>query len=377
MRVLHFYKVALPDSIGGVETVIHQLSLGSVRLGHQVDVLAMTRGGKPRVIDFAGYKVHLIPQCFEWASTPLGFSIFSAFKKLALEADIIHYHYPWPLMDLAHLFLIPKRPSLVSYHSDIVKQSFLKKIYSPVQNMFLREMDFIVASTSNYFLTSHVLNKFSSKVKIIPYGIEDFFEGSVQSGHFDSWKAVFPNPFFFFVGVLRYYKGLKTLVEASKETGLTVVIAGDGPEASSLRAYAKKIGAAQVFFVGKISDEDKAVLLNLCLALVFPSDIRSESFGLTLVEGLMFSKPLISCEIGTGTSFINLANETGFVIPPGDKDALGKAMQYLYDRPKLAIVLGLNGRERFKSHFNSGAMVKGYMVLYEQMMRDGNSLKWA
>jgi len=372
MRILHFYKAALPDSVGGVETVIHQLSLGSVRLGHQVVVLAMSREKKSRIIDFEGYQVHLVPQSFQFASTPFGFSIFSVFKKLALEADIIHYHYPWPLMDLAHLFFMPKRPSLVSYHSDIVKQSFLKRIYSPVQNIFLREMEFIIASTSNYFLTSQVLNKFSSKVKIIPYGIEDFFEDTMHSHHLDSWKSVFPNPFFFFVGVLRYYKGLKTLIDASKETDLKVVIAGDGPEAKKLKAYAKKIGAAHVFFVGKISGLDKAALLFLCRALVFPSDIRSESFGLTLVEGLMFSKPLISCEIGTGTSFINQANETGYVVPPRDKDALAHAMQYLYDRPELAISLGLKGRERFKSHFDLKIMVEGYMVLYKQMMHDRN-----
>lgn len=372
MRILHFYKVAFPDSIGGIETVIHQLSLGSVKLGHQVDVLALTREGKHRVIDIEGYKVHLVPQLFQFASTPVGFSIFNVFKKLALKADIIHYHYPWPLMDLAHLFFTPKRPSLVSYHSDIIKQRFLNKIYSPLQNMFLRDMDSIVASTSNYFLTSHVLNRFSSKVNIIPYGIKDCFNGSMKSENLESWRRIFPNPFFFFVGVLRYYKGLKTLIDASKETGLTVVIAGNGPEGAKLIAYAKKIGAVHVFFLGKISEEDKAALLFLCRALVFPSDIRSESFGLALVEGLMFSKPLISCEIGTGTSFVNQANETGFVIPPRDQKAMAHAMQYLYDRPELSLTIGLKARARFESHFNAEVMIEGYMRLYEKMICDGD-----
>lgn len=42
MRVLHFYKTAFPDSMGGVEQVINQIARGANRLGVKSDVLSLT-----------------------------------------------------------------------------------------------------------------------------------------------------------------------------------------------------------------------------------------------------------------------------------------------------------------------------------------------
>ena len=61
---------------------------------------------------------------------------------------------------------------------------------------------------------------------------------------------------------------------------------------------------------GTLPNQEKAYCYQKCVGVVFPSDMRSEAFGVTLIEGAAFSKPLISCEIGTGTTYINLDGET-------------------------------------------------------------------
>ena len=53
----------------------------------------------------------------------------------------------------------------------------------------------------------------------------------------------------------------------------------------------------------------------------------------------MYGKPLISSEIGTGTSYININNETGIVVPPCDPTGLRQAMDYLWDNPIEAAVM--------------------------------------
>src|SRR5690606_17794728 len=117
---------------------------------------------------------------------------------------------------------------------------------------------------------------------------------------------------------LRYYKGLHFLIEAASKTAATIVIAGSGPEEIQLKSLAADKGLTNVHFLGRISDDDKSALLQACRGFVFPSHLPSESFGISLLEAAMAGKPMISCEIGTGTSYVNIHQQTGWVIEPAN-----------------------------------------------------------
>ena len=78
----------------------------------------------------------------------------------------------------------------------------------------------------------------------------------------------------------------------------------------------------------------------------------------------MYGKPMISSEIGTGTTFINIANETGLVVPPSDPAALRQAMQYLWEHPEQATEMGQRAEERYWKHFTADQMVRSYVDLY-------------
>ena len=123
-------------------------------------------------------------------------------------------------------------------------------------------------------------------------------------------------------------------------------------------------------FAGKLPDVDKAALLKLCHALVFPSShLRSESFGISLLEGAMYAKPMISCEIGSGTTYINIADETGIVVPPADVDALAAAMQSMWDQPEMAAEMGVRAAERYEKVFTANAMAAAYAEIYRGLLK--------
>src|SRR3546814_5268510 len=86
---------------------------------------------------------------------------------------------------------------------------------------------------------------------------------------------------------------------------------GTVPQEAELKQQARRLGLANVSFLGALPESDKVALYKLCHAFVFPSHIRSEAFGVALVEAAMHGKPMISCEIGPGTTFINLDKVTG------------------------------------------------------------------
>lgn len=361
MRVLHVYKTYLPDDFTGVPRVIHALAEGMAPHGVESHILALskTHGGTEHRID--NHVVHMARQDINIASAGLSVSAFSLFRRLAKDADIINYHFPWPMADLLHLLGGPGAPSVVTYHSDIVRQKNLLKLYAPVQNHFLGSVDAIVATSPNYVRTSAVLAKFPQKTSVIPIGIPDI--APPGANRVESWRQKVGSGFFLFVGALRYYKGLQFLMEAARETGLPVVVAGGGDTSEWAQ-----MGGPSVRFVGPVSEEDKIALLELSRAFVFPSHLRSEAFGVALAEAARAGRAMISCEIGTGTSFVNLGGETGLVMPPEDVPALGAAMQALATSPEIAAAYGRAARARYEQMFRAEAMAGAYLEIYRGLL---------
>lgn len=370
LRVLHVYKVYYPDSHGGIEQVICQLATANKSMGVENTVLCLSRTPRPDPISRPECRVIQTKALLDKASTPLGIEILSTFKRLVRQADIVHYHFPYPLQDLLHVAYGTRTPSVVTYHSDIIRQQRIKKLYEPLlMHRFLRRVSAIVATSPNYFRTSNILQRYQEKVSVIPIGIDPEAYPSPGPERLAKWHARLPAPFFLFVGVLRYYKGLDILLEAAAGAPHQVVIAGVGPYEASLKAKAETLGLDNVTFLGWIDDADKMALLQCCQGVVFPSHLRSEAFGVTLLEGAMCGKPLISTEIGTGTSYVNEHNVTGFTIAPSDPAALRQAMDTLAADPSLASAFGQAARERFATHFTAQAMARQYVELYRRLLQ--------
>lgn len=369
MRILHFYKTSFPDTMGGVEQVINQIARGAAKLGVETDVLSLTPDKVPRTIEIDGYLAHRARMDIQIASTSFSVSAFLRFSQLAKKADIIHYHFPWPFMDVVHFATRVKKPTVVTYHSDIIRQKHLLKLYRPLKKKFLASMDRIVATSPNYLATSNVLASLSDKVSVIPIGLDKATYPQPKPYRLQYWHARFGPKFFLFVGVIRYYKGLHILVEAANGADYPIVIVGAGPVEQELKAQAAQLGLRNIHFLGHLPDEDKVALLTLCYGVVFPSHLRSEAFGISLLEGAMYGKPMISSEIGTGTTFVNIGDETGLVVPPSDPLALRQAMRYLWDHPEKAAELGLRAEERYWKHFTAKQMVKSYVELYGDLVR--------
>lgn len=369
-KILHFYRTYYPDSFGGVEQAIFQMCNGCARYGYTSEVLTLSANAQEKPFEFSGHMVHQAKMNFEVASTGFSWSAFRQFAALAKQADIVHLHYPWPFMDIVHFVTGHGKPTVVTYHSDIIRQKTLLKLYRPLRKRFLASVDRIVATSPNYLASSPVLNLYRHKIVEITYGLDKSTYPVPAFALLNKWRSKLPVRFFLFVGMLRYYKGLHILLEALREVDYPVVIMGSGPVEDELKNHAARLGLQNVYFLGRLPDEDKVALLTLCYAVVFPSHLRSEAFGLSLLEGAMFGKPMISSEIGTGTTYINIANETGLVVPPSDPLALRQAMNYLWDHPIEASAMGKRAEERYWQYFTAEQMAGSYANLYGELMQN-------
>jgi O-antigen biosynthesis rhamnosyltransferase len=368
LKVLHFYKTYFPDSYGGVEQFIYQLARGCVDKGVEVEVLSLSSEVVDETTLFENHVSHRVRRNFELASTGVSVRSFSKFASLAREADIVHYHYPWPFADIVHFATSLTKPTVLTYHSDIIRQQRLIKLYRPLMARFLRSVDRIVATSQNYLETSSTLMQYREKTQVIPIGLDRLTYPTPDASLMARWRAELGERFFLFVGVLRYYKGLHILIEANRGEDYSLVIVGAGPVEAELRKHASEVGLTKVRFLGALPDIDKVSLLNLSYAVVFPSHLRSEAFGISLLEGAMFGKPMISSEIGTGTSYINSHEETGLVVPPNDPEALRQAMRFLVENPAQAEEMGHRANFRYQRYFSADQMVDRYMHLYDEVL---------
>jgi glycosyltransferase involved in cell wall biosynthesis len=176
-------------------------------------------------------------------------------------------------------------------------------------------------------------------------------------------------PVLLFVGRFRYYKGLHLLVSAMKNIHAKLLLIGTGPEEKKLRSLVKKEGLEKkIDFLGELSDETVNAYYKACDIFVLPSHLRSEAFGIVQLEAMCCEKPVISAELGTGTSYANINHKTGITVPPNDVDALSGAINHLLDNPQKKHDLGVCGANRVNRLFTAEKMVEQTLHVYRDLV---------
>lgn len=366
MKILHVYKSYYPYTFGGIEKCIEMLCDNAKNNGVESTILSVGDCCQIETKIQDGITEIYYPKTIEKFSCPISFSLLKDFRLLIKNYDLIHYHFPWPFSDILSLTAHGNKPYIITYHSDIIRQKIMMPFYYPLMHYFLSRAKKIVATSENYVKSSVVLKRFQEKTCVVPIGINDF-------ANKDYGKINLPmitKPYFLFMGVLRQYKGLPFLLKAMKGVSdYQLIIAGNGPCFSELKKIIETEELKNVFLIGCVTEEQKYQLYQNAYAVVVPSHLRNEAYCYTLVEGLMFGKPLISTELNTGTSFVNQDGETGVVVSPADFNALRKAMDYLFENKAVSEKFSGNARARFLCYFTADKMTKMYIELYRTILK--------
>jgi glycosyltransferase involved in cell wall biosynthesis len=166
-----------------------------------------------------------------------------------------------------------------------------------------------------------------------------------------------------FVGRLVREKGVHTLIQASRKAGTPIHVLGDGPMRADLEALAAKVGA-DIEFLGWKDHDAVLAELRTARALVVPS-IWPEVFPLVICEAFSAGVPVIGSDIG-GSSDL-LAQDRGFVFPPGDVDRLGALLQQVAEDPASAAERAANAREYSRHYLSYDHWREQYRDVYSQL----------
>ena len=371
MKILHLYKDYTPV-LGGIENHIRVLAEGQARRGHDVTVLAASRGWRTSIEMVRGVRVILAPRLGTIASTPICPSLLGWLSRLAV--DITHLQFPHPPGEVAHLLMGRAARTVITYQADIVRQRYLRRLYEPLLRRVLGRADRILVTSPAYVESSRYLRTVRDKCVVVPIGIDvGRFQkrgGERRESLRARWGLPPDRPVAVFVGRLRYYKGLDYLLRALPLVpDLHLLLVGGGPLWDSTRALAAALGvASRVVFAGDVDDDDLPACYAAGDLFVLPSHLRAEAFGTSIVEAMAAGLPVISTEIQTGTSWVNQDGLTGLVIPPCDPGAIAAAMAALVADPARREAMGLAGRARASQMFEAGTMVEAVEAVYREVL---------
>lgn len=341
LHILVVNKFYFPH-IGGVEDIAKNHSeYFESRNDIEVKVLCCRKRGKAVQCTVNGVSVYKAASLGVFFSCPLSFVFFRKFRELSSWADIIEFHMPFPLGDIACLLSGFRGKAVLAWHSDVVKQKKLMHFYEPFLKRFLDRADMIITATKNHISSSSYLCSAAEKCRVAAYGIDIKKYLSVKREPYFAEKMTNKNhKKIFFTGRLVYYKGVDVLLDAMKyisekkkdSMDMELFIAGTGPLEEGLRQKAAlyKIDGC-VHFLGRLPGDELKLAFADCDLFVLPSVEVSEAFGLVQLEAMVYGKPVINTALPTGVPLVSLDGETGFTAKVGDSADLAEKMMKIFD----------------------------------------------
>ncbi len=390
LKVCHLGKY-YPPARGGIETHVASLGRAQAALGATVRVLcvqhadaagrdvswrllARTRSARAPDPGGDGVEVVRLGRLASLARLDVAPRLVAAVREAATWADVLHLHVPNPTFLLALAALRGRGPALVvTHHSDVVRQRLLRLAVRPFEEVVYRRAAAIVATSRAYADASPLLRAFAGRVRVIPLGIDvrawaeapDPLALATLQGRL---APPAEEPLWLSVGRLVYYKGLATALEALSAVPGRWAIVGEGPEGPALRARAARLGlAGRVVWLGEVDRGALRAAYHQATALWFPSDARSEAFGLVQVEAMAAGCPVLNCAVpGSGVPWVAPHDEAALTVPAGDAGAFAAAARRMANpavRARLA-----EGARRRAAAFDQAALAEATLGLYREVV---------
>ena len=234
MKILHVYRTYFPDTPGGLQEAIRQIALSTKKKGTDSKIFCLSPNPYPSELIFEEAEVVRAKSWITPGNNDIGlFKSLFEYKKLTKWAEIIHFQFPWPFADLLHLFISPKKRAIMTYHCDVMGKKYLFEIYRPILKIMLKKMKKIIATSPNNMKSSKVLQSVEdTKLMFINYGLDESQYKKYMSNEnlidIEEKFGLENGRYFLFLGILREYKGLRFLYEASNKVEFKIAVAGGG-----------------------------------------------------------------------------------------------------------------------------------------------------
>lgn len=381
MKILQlgkFYPI-----FGGVEKVMWDLTRGISNKGVRCDMLCCglrrevrqhasgSFFGRTHVIVFNEFgKCTVVPAIAKVAATMISPKLVLELRKVMNDYDVIHVHHPDPMAAVALRLSRYRGKVVLHWHSDILKQKNLLKLYGPVLKWLIRRADAIVGTTPVYVSSSPYLKDVQDKVSAIPIGIDPVTPDEKGAQRIRSrYKG---RKLIYSLGRLVGYKGFEYLIEAARylPDDYHILIGGDGPDRESLMLRIMECGVVgKVSLLGYIDSQDFAAYYTACDVFALSSIYKTEAFAIVQIEAMSCGKPVVATEIeGSGVSWVNRDGYSGRNVKPCDAKAIADAILEITGDEETYSGYCTRAYSRYSEHFTYDVMTGSCISLYESLL---------
>lgn len=382
-----------PPYINGVSTSVHMLKIALENLGHEVFVVTVNQKASSydfeedgHIIKVPGVKTGI----YDYRLTSM-YPLKIAKKIKKMNLDIIHVHTEFSIGSFGRI--IAKQlniPIVATYHTYYEDYLYYvtKGYFNYISKNLLKTLtQFYADKTVNSLIVPAekikdlFINKYNYKkeIAVIPTGIaiERFYKENVDKNKkeeiYKSLKVDKDDFLILFVGRVAEEKNIEFLIEAHKklvkeDNKYKLIIVGDGPDIKNLKELSKDI-KDNVVFAGKSLWEDVPCYYDI--ADIFVTASRSETQGLTVLEALASSTPVVCAN---DPSYIDaiVPGSNGFVFDT-EEEYLENIKKLRKDN-KLREEFSINARN-YSENFSSSKYAKRVLDVYEKAIKDYKNFK--
>ncbi len=294
------------------------------------------------------------------------------------DLDILHVHYAIPHATSAFIakqILAPTKDIKVitTLHGTDVTLVGLEPSFSPLVKFSIEQSDYVTSVSRFLQMKTYTMYNVEKEIRVIPNFVDTEKFVRNEDCQFRSRIARDGEKILVHVSNFRPVKRVPDTIRifdiVRKTIPSKLVLVGDGPDRSESERLARELGIFEdVKFLGKQTLLPE--ILSSSDLMLMPS--QSESFGLSALEAMSCSVPVVASSTG-GLPEVIVHGETGFIAELGDVQRMAKySIDLLSDSHKWKL-FSQNARRRAVEKFNLDLIVPLYEKVYEEALSETRS----
>ncbi len=290
-----------------------------------------------------------------------------------VKADVLHLQVPNPTMMLAVLAARPRVPLVVTYQSDVIRQRLRGGVFRPLERLAYRRVRAILPTSPTYVPGSRFLRPYADRIEVVPMGIDlaPYRDPSAADrAEADGDPRAAPRPD---LAGMRPVDLLQRVPQRDPRLAAgagTLLIVGDGPDRPELEAEARRLGVRdRVVFLGAMPYQQVVPYYLAAEAFWFPSNARSEAFGIVQVEAMASGCPVINTAIPhSGVAWVSPHGVSGLTVPVDDPTPWPPPPAGCWRSRACATGWRAGGLRRAVAEFDHRVMAGRSLAVYRQVL---------